>query len=256
MKKKLIDLLLKKRKNKDYFKKTEEYKFFIENRSLLKKIIKFSFLANSVNEFDILRANIIIKSYLNKLKIEEEISNVTNLIVDNKLLTNEEFSKKINSKLIGLPYLSDGNNKIYISFFSRPINSIYIFEPTKILEKPYSYLINLYDELVIDTFDYYGVDIFSSNFVELEKVWTNGKEAAFFFRKTNNVFLINSQGRLDLQIPIFDKYLNNISLENIKDRISKVIEAYYSNSKTLFIDELYSNNFISSRMYGILKKNK
>ena len=50
--------------------------------------------------------------------------------------------------------------------------------------------------------------------------------------------------------------MNKISVDNIKDRISKVIEAFYSNSKTYFIDELFNNNFISSRMYGILKKNK
>lgn len=252
----MIDLLLKKRKFKNNFKNTEEFKFYSLNKNLLKKINKFSFLANSVNEFDILRANIIIKSYLNKLKIEKEISNITNLIVDNKLLSNEEFSKNIESKIKELPYLLEGNNKIYIAFFSRPINIIYLKEPTKILEKPYSYLINLYDELVIDSFDYYGVDIFSSNFLELEKVWTNGKEAAFFNKKTYNIYLVDSQGRLDLQLPIFDKYMNKISVENIKDRISKVIEAFYSNSKTYFIDELFNNNFISSRMYGILKKNK
>ncbi|MGM9874162.1 MAG: hypothetical protein ACI31G_04595 [Bacilli bacterium] len=256
MKKKLFELLESKRKYKNSFHETEEFAFFLANKSVLKKIAKFSFLSLATNEFDILRANIIIKSYFNKLKIEEEISNVTNLIVDNKIIDNDEFSTNLLSKISDLPYLLDGNNKIYITFFSRPINNIYLFEPTKILEKPYSYLVTLFDELVIDSFDYYGNNIFSSNFVDLEKVWTNGKETAFFFKKTNNIFLVDSQGRLDLALPLFDKYMNKISLENIEQRIAKVIEAYYDNSKALFIDELFNNNFISSRMYGILKKHK
>ena len=70
----LFEILEAKQKKRTNFETSEEFKFFIDHRFLLGKFAKFNFLYDSEgNEFDIMRANIIIYALLNKQTIELEV---------------------------------------------------------------------------------------------------------------------------------------------------------------------------------------
>ena len=83
-----------------------------------------------------------------------------------------------------------------------------------------------------------------------------GKTSAAFYEKSfETIYIINDQGRLDSVIPVFDKYLKQKDETNIIERISRVIEFYYSNDRNKFIRSLYSEKLISDKMYHLLLKN-
>ena len=74
---KLFDILKKKASKRKSFQKSDEYHFFLENRSYLEKVNNYRFLYNSEDKpFDVMRANIILHGFVNKKEIEAEIFSV------------------------------------------------------------------------------------------------------------------------------------------------------------------------------------
>ena len=72
----IYQTLQKYKKRRPLFENSEEFSFFVKNRELLRHVPRFEFLSNTEDdEFNIIRANIIINSYFNKKTIETEISN-------------------------------------------------------------------------------------------------------------------------------------------------------------------------------------
>lgn len=255
---KLLDILNKKKKKRISFEDTQEFKFFIKNRKVLTKTPKFYFLSNNdSDEFSIMRANIIIRSYLNKVQIEKEISKINQNLNKKDKQYEKQFFLALKECIVDLPYLEiEKNNKIYIPFFSKPLNYIYIFEPYKMVEYPYSQLSTYFDESLIDPFDTYGAGIYNSLFSRLIKVSTNGKEVAYFHYDLNTIYIVNSQGRLDAKIVLFDKYLKKIHATHMIERIKPVIEAYFKSDRDLLIEELYKGEFMSEKMYLLLLLDK
>ena len=76
---------------------------------------------------------------------------------------------------------------------------------------------------------------------------------AFFSVDDYCIYVINSQGRLDVVINLYDRFMYKYNLKEIMVRVNKVMEKYYSFEKKEFIKELYNQKFISSRMYHMLK---
>lgn len=73
----IYELLELKQKKRIRFEQKDEHLFFMKNREILNKFPRFAFLYDSEgNDFDVMRANIIILAYQNKKAIEEEIANV------------------------------------------------------------------------------------------------------------------------------------------------------------------------------------
>ena len=249
--KRLFATLEAKKKKRKAFENSEEFKFFIENRHLLGKFNKFSFLYDSEgNEFNMMRANVIIYGLINKQTIELEVKSLKEYGKDSD---EEAFNAALRDRCIDLPYFSEKELKIYIPFFNRALNQIYTHEPLKLLEEPYAGLEVNFQSSSIDPFDTYGAELFNSFFTKLVKVGTNGKEIAYFHYDTNTVYIVNDQGRLDSRIVLFDKYIKKPNLNHMLERITPVIEKYFNDDREGFINALLENKFISNKMYQLIK---
>ena len=252
----IFELLEKKKKRRPSFENSEDYSFFIKNRELLVNVPRFEFLGNvEDNEFDIIRANIVIQAYLNKLCIEKKIDEVAQQY-DIEKLEKGRLVNILKEKISDLPYLNLDKNKVYIPIFALPLNIVYSKNPEKLYSYPYTLLRSDYFELIIDLFDVYGANLFDSYFTRLIKISSNGKETAFLNYDTNTVYVVNCQGRLDQKIVLFDRYIQRPMYNHMLERLRPLMDAYFSNDKKEFIDCLHQNNFISEKMYAILSKEK
>ena len=249
--KRLFATLEAKKKRRNTFENSDEFKFFIENRHLLGKFNKFSFLYDSEgNEFNMMRANVIIYGLLNKQTIEMEVKSLKEYGQDKDP---EAFNAALRDRCIDLPYYSENDMKIYIPFFNRAINQIYTLEPLKLLEEPYISLEDNYQNSSNDPFDTYGAELFNSFFTKLVKVGTNVKEIAYFHYDTNPIYIVNEQGRLDLKIVLFDRYIKKPNLNHMLERITPVVDKYFADDREGFIEALLENKFISKKMYQMVK---
>lgn len=251
----LFKTLDKYKKKRTSFYKSEEFSFYTENRPLLNKMPKFSYLNNKENpEFDIIRINILLYSYLNKVLIEEETASLQNYILSGDSKVNyDNYVKTLKEKLVDAPYIRDEDSKIYIPFFSKPINLIYLNDPIKLTRYPYVTLKEDFNDAMIDPFDTYGYELFNSYFSRLIKIKEYEDTAAFFHYNTNTIYIINKQGRLDTKIVLFDRFIRKPNYNHMLERISPVISAYYSDDRKLFLEELKKQGFLSSRMYYFIR---
>lgn len=255
MKKGLFKILEKYQRKRPKFVQLEEYQFFINNRSYLSKVERFTFLDNvNQDEFDVMRANIIINAYLNKVSFEEEMSNIQSYIKKGDNFDHVKIIQTLKEKMIDKPYFLDNKEKIYIPFFSRTLNTLYNREPEKLLNPPYSHLKDLFADSVIDPFDTYGADLFNSNFTRLIKIKEKDKITAYFHYDTNTIYFINDEGRLDNKLVLFDKYLKHPSYNHMLDRIAPIVEAYFSFDREAVIHYLEEEKLISHKLVNIIHR--
>lgn len=248
--------LASRAKKRKTFEVSEEFRFYAENRHLLDKLNKFSFINESNDDFSIIRTNILLKSLVNKEIIESEINSLSEYIKEGRKVDNQKFLSTIREKTLDLPYYNDGKNKLYILFFSRAINQIYSKESHKLLEYPYSELLLNFKDSMIDPFDLYGYQIYNSYFTRLVMVGESEdkKEAAFFHYDTNTIYFINDQGRLDKKLVLFDKYIKRPTTSHMLERIKPVVDAYFAFDREAFITALHKGHFISNKFLSIIKK--
>ena len=250
----LFELLETKQKPRRGFESGEEFNFFIAHRFLLGKFNKFSFLYDSEgNDFDVMRANIIIYGLLNKQTIEMEVKSLKEYGQDKNP---KAFNDALKERLLDLPYFAEKGLKVFIPFFPRALNEIYTNEPLKLLQEPYNNLEIDFENSSIDPFDVYGAELFNSLYTKLVKVGTNGKDVAYFHYDNNTIYIVNDQGRLDLRSVLFDKYLHRPTTNHMLERITPVVERYFADDRQGFIQALFDNKFISSHMMDLIKKKK
>ena len=256
----LFETLEANKKHRASFYKSDEYSFFSSNKGLLGKVERFSFLDDSKkDEFDIMRANIIIHSYLNKVAFEDEMVNFENHIKSGESIDHVKMIQALRERMVDCPYYKEENekDKIYIPFFSRSLNTLYFREPEKLLVPPYSNLKDQFSDSVIDPFDVYGAELYNSNFTRLLKIKKVDNVTAYFHYDTYTIYFINNQGRLDNKIVLFDKHMKRPSVSHMLDRIRPVIDAYFANDRASLINALHDNELISSKMlYYIHKRSK
>ena len=96
----------------------------------------------------------------------------------------------IKEKMIDEPYFLDDKNKIYIPFFSRSLNQLYVREPEKLLVKPYSDLKDNFADSIVDPFDTYGALLYDSLYTRLLRVGTHNDETADFHYDTNTIYFV------------------------------------------------------------------
>lgn len=242
----ILDSKKKARRNFDF---SEETKFFLSHRTLLGKFPRFSNLYDSEeNEFNIIRANILFQGYLNKEMIELEAKN----IAEHGGLDHANFVLALKERIVGQPYYKENDQKIYIPFFSRALNEIYLNEPEKLLTEPYSELAKSFEDSCIDPFDTYGAELFNSYFTRLIKVGQKGTETAFFHYDTNTIYFVTDQGRLDNKLVLFDKYIKRPVYTHMLERITPVVNAYFNNQREEMVKSLLDNNLISETMYQLI----
>lgn len=243
---------LRKYRNKKFFKKSSQYKFFIENRGILSSYSSLSKFMNVENEYDLICSNIVIKSLINKEEIE---SLITEEYFKKGIVSEEEISNNIKEKLTKFPYVKFDDYNIYIPIFNRTTNTIFSENYHLLNETPYDNILKNINAFLIDPFETYGFDLFSSMFTELIKISEDSTTTAFFDYELNVVLIINKQGRLDNIIYIFDRYIFSMNRTHVIERLLPVIEAYYKNDKRNFIKLLYKYRFISRFEYLLMDKN-
>lgn len=249
----LLEFLNRRKKKRKTFMETAEYKYYSQNKANLAKLPKFLYLQKFDNgNFDILRINIILRGYRNKMLLEEEANGIEEYVQNNTFDLNN-YKKIVSRKMLDEPYFKDGNAKIYIPFFSKIINLIYTEEPMKLSKYPYSTLTDDFSDMIIDPFDTYGYEIFNSEFSPLVKIFEKDGDAAFFNYDLNIIYIINSQGRLDGKITLFDKYIRHPNYNHMLERLKPVVEAYFAFDRIRFINSLKEQGFISNHMYYLIK---
>lgn len=233
-------------KKKNLLSNTLEYQFFAKNARVLSKYDGF-YKLRSFDEktFKIIQSNILIKTMENKNIIEEIVS-------DNSLISKEELVQKLIE--LNRPFLLSDESRIYLPIYSKGLNFIYIDEPSKLEEYPYCELKIDPVSSCIDLFDEYNLSLYDSNFTSLIKIDEDKTSAAFYHKEFETIYIINNQGRLDISIRLFDKYLTTKNKDLLFERLQEVVSCFYKGDRETFIKSLFLNKFISLKRYKQLKK--
>ena len=242
-----------KRKKKTSIMRSEEYAFYSENTQLISKFTShYRITQLDTTGFKLIQCNILIRAIKNKEIIEKNLEKYS---LESLALPMEKRDRYIRDKVwadleeANAPYFEVDKGRVYIPFFSRGLNLIYNDQPTRLLDYPYSELKDKPFTACIDLFDMYNYSLFASNFTSLIKIKEDKTSAAFYHKEFETIYIINDQGRLDVCIPLFDRYLKNYSEEHLIHRIEKVVAAYYSNDCSDFIMSLYEEKLISHKTF-------
>ena len=245
--------LLEKKQADTGFDSSSEMRFFLENSGLLADFPMFARYGKAQKSFDIFRANIVIRSIINKQLLDEAYEEALRLAKkesssDTPELTAEGLSliARIKERL---PYFQEGDNRIYIPILPRSVNKIYSDDISKLGVRPFKNLLStIGDAMAIDPFDMYGDDLFQSYFTKLIRIRKDESVSAYWDYDSCSVYIINKQGRLDCRIALFDKALKKKSLNHILERLSPAMDAFFSYDKVAFQKALVDNQLISSRL--------
>ncbi|HNY74825.1 MAG TPA: hypothetical protein PKH35_04395, partial [Bacilli bacterium] len=180
------------------FLESEENLFYLKNRIILERFPMYKHLAQATSDFDIIRANIIIRSLQNKKAIEAAVRFA---VSNNDVIKREKdmafFRTFIREKIIDLPFATDQKKRLYVPLFNRVINSIYSEEFEKLLLSPYDKLVDEFETLVVDPFEIYNFSLFDSLFTQFVKVYSDDDIMAVFHYDFQAIYFIDKQGRLD-----------------------------------------------------------
>ena len=154
------------------------------------------------------------------------------------------------------PYFLLEKSRVYIPVFSHSLNIIYNEECHKLLEYPYDNLVKQPKSSCVDLFDTYNFDLYDSPFTSLILIKKDKTSSAFYDPDFEMIYIINDQGRLDLEISLYDKYLKNNEKHHTLVKIKEIIDIFYSNDYYGFVKALYKNKFISKRTYSYIKYKK
>lgn len=241
----LFKALEKYQKNKKSFLRTsEDVTFYLANRHLFSNIEIYKPLMVPENEMDVIRANAVIRAIQNKKKLDEII---VYAFKESKMKT-DEVKDFIHERMTGYPYIKDGSKKIYVPIFSRPINDFYYDDFGKLLVAPYNSLIDDYNASCIDLFEVYNFSLFDSLFTKLITMYKDEKVLVAFHFDFRSIYIINDQGRLDLKIALFDKYIKKPRFNNMIERIRPVVNAYLKGDRNEFCKALVDNELVSERL--------
>ncbi len=247
--KNLFEYLEKKQKRRNSFEHSDEFQFYLNNRLILRKFPRFEFLLDKeVDDFSVMRANILIYSFMNKEALEKEIASLSKALVKDNQIDHIAYINTIKARLVDAPYYLYGKEKIYIPVFTAAMNDIYLHEPEKLLVPPYNNLVNEFKQILVDPFDVYGAKLFDSPFTRLINVGTDGKTIAYFHYDTNTIYFVNEQGRLDHKIVLFDRYIAHPNYNHMLERVKPVVEAYFNYSRSDLLVSLHENGLISSKV--------
>ncbi len=245
----LFEILERKQKRINY-RKSEDYFYFEENRQLLPNIEMYRFLFTPKNEFDVIRANIVIRALKNKAVLDDTIE----YAYHGSMMNTSDAMNFIHERMTGLPYIQEGDNKIYIPIFSKAINTLYYQDYGRLLKAPYNLLFTEFASSCIDPFETYSFSLYDSMFTKLITVYRNDDILVAYHYDFHSLYIINDQGRLDAKIALFDRYIRKPVTNHIIDRIKPVIEAYLNDDRKAFLLALAENDLVSWKLINEIKK--
>lgn len=242
--------LAKKQKNhRSLLRNSEEFNFYFQNRTLLNGITIYKYFLSIQDDFDLIRANIILRALLNKKALDKAI---VYAFKESKMKT-DEVAEFVSENRAGLPYIVENNQKLYVPLFNRSINELYFKDFGKLLKKPYSTLINEFESSCVDSFEMYNFSLFDSLFSKLIILDKSDKLLIAYHFDFRTIYFINNQGRLDAKIALFDKYLHHQQYGHIIDRVKPVIEAYKNDDREGLYNALISEKLISKKLIYKIK---
>lgn len=225
------------------FLSSTEAIFYRANAGLLSGYDIYGRYLKAGEPFDIVRANILIRSLQNKKTIERAYQE--KILLPPGGLSLETFMK---GRLAELPYLLLNGERIYVPVFSHSLNSLYNHDYEKLAVAPYFSLLKDYEALLIDPFDYYGSALFESSFTKLILVARSGTSASYYDYDAECLYFVNGQGRLDMKVALFDEYLPYPQKTHMLQRLKPVAEAYFAYDEDGFLSALVDKGLISGRL--------
>lgn len=248
--------LLEKKQSKTAFPRSSEMRFFLDYSGILADYPMFARLSKAQKTFDIIRANIVIRSIINKQTLEDAYEKAVRMSKKESVEAGEkkdiiftpEALEMIEKVRASLPYLQDGEDRIYIPILPRTFNKIYSGDLSKLSKSPFRALLGNLDAMVIDPFDMYGDALYDSYFTKLVAIRKEKTSTAFWDIDACSIYIVNKQGRIDVTIALFDRGIRHKSPNHMMSRIVPVIDAYYDSTKLEFEKALVDNQLISSRL--------
>lgn len=244
---------LKKEQGKTNFLSSEEWRYYTANSASLASLPPFEYLIRAATTFDIVRANIVIRSLFGKRKIEKAYEEGLAL---RKKTPKFDLNGFVEASKAGLPYLEVGTTKVYVAFFPLSVNHIYDRDLGKLGEPPFDALLAHYDALLGDPFDTYGPALFGSLFTRLAPVLETEEGTAFYDYDAERLYFVNLQGRLDAMVCYFDKSIVNPQRTRILERSIPVAEAYYAHDRNAFIRALSEGRLVSSSLLHKIERER
>ena len=243
--------LAKKKQRKTPFNRSSEMRFFLDNNIVLREVSLFSRYAKGGSTFDVIRANIILRALINKETIEKTYFKITGGGVLKKDLTIAERARitdAVAKSIASLPYYNDNGSKIFVPIFSRSLNEIYATNFSRLEERPYKDLIKQFEEVSCDPFDTYGDELYNSLFTRLIQLKKTEVGSAYYDYDAWSIYFVNKDGRLEVCLPLFDRYLKNPAPNHMVRKLLPVVDAYYDDDSNKFFNELVVNKLISSTL--------
>ena len=232
------------------FRKSEDYFYYLENRNMILNLEMYRFLMTPKNEFDVIRANIVIRALKNKKLLDEAIE----YAYHESMMKTSDAMTFIHERMTGLPYIQEGKMKIYIPIFSKAINALYFQDYGRLLKAPYNLLFTEFDSSCIDLFETYSFSLYDSMFTKFITVYRDNDILVVYHYDFRSLYIINNQGRLDAKIALFDRYIRKPVTNHIMERVKPVVEAYLKSDKDAFLSALADNNLISQKLINEIRK--
>ena len=220
--------------------------FFDENFHVLEHYPWLNKYMSYESSFDLIKSTIIIKTILNKKQIE-----MYSQFYSEADLKIESTYNLVHSRL---PYFIKDDIRIYVPIFKEMYNERYDRFLGSLLKLPYSSLKDDFEDRTIDCFDYYNCSLFNSSFTKMILISQRDNLQAYYDVELETIFIIDDQGVLEQEIPIFDNKCKDKRKSHIFDHVSSLVEAYYNCDKNAFILGLYNYGFISKKAYEFILK--
>lgn len=231
------------------FLKSKDGIFFTQQKHRLLKYPSFSHLFSSTSVFSMVKAVIILKGLIQKDTIENYLNKQAQQSIKEHgrikhHVIREQFLKDLSPNYL---FKDASQQMIILPFFNRALNYIYHQEPDKLLDYPYNQLEADFSASVIDGFEQFNWQLFSSNFTSLVTLTQQDRSAkAYFEPQSRTILIINQQGRLDVSISIFDRQLQKPNFRDLDTRINRALQGYFLNSREQFIRQCEAEGLLSS----------
>jgi len=234
-----------------------EYAFFMTHRHLFVDHNVFLDLYNLEDDFALIKANIVLKSIINKETIEAKLQELkeTSIRVNGRF-KHHEMREAISTHKWDLPFFMDKDLPCYIPIFNRAMNYIYAKEPDKLCDFPYQKLQTEFANSIINPFETYNFALYDSYFTRLIKLGQDATSMAFYHLDFRKLYVVNRQGGLDIAIPVFDRFIDREDEEGIVDRLLPVVNCFFANDREGMVAALLNGRLVSQqlvdRYYGHL----
>ena len=141
-------------------------------------------------------------------------------------------------------------NTYPIPTLDREMNTLYNHNSALLLEPQYQDLFKSNLAYYVDPFKIYGAKLFDSTFTRLILLNTKDSQTYCFYHPyLETILIIDKEGRLLQEIPIFDEKIKQPNKTNLFNRLEELMKSYFKADRTEFIENLKNLEFISQSLY-------